>query len=103
MKKTINSRLVMGAIAVGVLFSCGHNESQTKSEEESVEQTEKQDNETFQWEVDRFADIRVLRYRINGFDKLTLDQKKLAYYLTQAGLSGRDIIYDQNYKHNLEI
>ncbi|PWH85020.1 dipeptidyl-peptidase 3 family protein [Brumimicrobium oceani] len=103
MKKTINSRLVVGAIAAGVLFSCGQNESQTKTEKEPVEQTEKQDNEAFEWEADRFADIRVLRYKINGFDKLTLDQKKLAYYLTQAGLSGRDIIYDQNYKHNLEI
>src|SRR5690554_3309538 len=103
MKKTINSRIVVGAIAAGVLFSCSQNESQTKTEKEPVEQTEKQDKEAFEWEADRFADIRVLRYKINGFDKLTLDQKKLAYYLTQAGLSGRDIIYDQNYKHNLEI
>lgn len=57
----------------------------------------------FNYEADRFADIKILRYRVDGFEKLTLDQKKLAYYLSQAGLSGRDINYDQNYKHNLAI
>ncbi|RYM33784.1 dihydrofolate reductase [Brumimicrobium glaciale] len=101
MKKIINSRLVLGALAAGVLFSCGQNE--TTTEKEPVVQTEQDENEDFEYEADRFADIRVLRYKINGFDQLTLDQKKLAYYLTQAGLSGRDIIYDQNYKHNIEI
>jgi dipeptidyl-peptidase III len=53
--------------------------------------------------VDRFADVQVLRYDIEGFDKLSLSQKKLVYYLSQAGLSGRDIIYDQNNAFNLEI
>lgn len=59
--------------------------------------------ESFEWVVDRFADIQVLRYRINGWDKLSLQQKKLVYYLTQAGLAGRDIMYAINYRHNLEI
>ena len=54
-------------------------------------------------QVDRFADIQVIRYDIEGFDKLTLSQKKLVYYLAQAGLSGRDIIYDQNNEFNIEI
>ena len=53
--------------------------------------------------VDRFADIEVLRYEVPGFDELSLQQKKLAYYLSQAALAGRDIIYDQNYQHNLRI
>lgn len=53
--------------------------------------------------VDRFADIQVLRYDVDGFDKLSLDQKKLIYFLTEAGLSGRDILYDQNNAFNLEI
>lgn len=57
----------------------------------------------FAWEADRFADIRVLRYQIAGFDALSLQQKKLLYFLTQAGMSGRDIIYDQHYRHNLRI
>ena len=53
--------------------------------------------------VDDFADIQVLKYEIPGWDQLSLNDKKLVYYLTQAGLSGRDIIWDQNYKHNLAI
>lgn len=53
--------------------------------------------------VDRFADLQVLRYELPDFEKLDLQKKKLVYFLTQAGLSGRDIIYDQNYKHNLKI
>ncbi len=57
----------------------------------------------FQWKTEAFADVQVLRYRVKSFDKLTLNQKLLVYYLTQAGLSGRDIHYDQNYKYNLTI
>jgi dipeptidyl-peptidase-3 len=57
----------------------------------------------FQWEADRFADIRVLRYQIPGFEALSLQQKKLLYFLSQAGMSGRDILYDQHYRHNLRI
>jgi dipeptidyl-peptidase III len=60
-------------------------------------------SDTFQVAADRFADIQVLRYKVPGFDKLTLRQKELAYYLYQAGLSGRDIFYDQKYKYNLYI
>ena len=59
--------------------------------------------ETFDVQVDRFADVEVLRYEVPGFDELSLQEKKLAYYLSQAALAGRDIIYDQNYKHNLLI
>jgi dipeptidyl-peptidase-3 len=57
----------------------------------------------FMWEADRFADIRILRYRTDGFDELSVQQKKLLYFLSQAGMSGRDIMYDQNYRHNLRI
>ncbi len=57
----------------------------------------------FDYNVGRFADIGVLRYQIPGWEELTLKQQKLVYYLTQAGLSGRDIIWDQNYRHNLAI
>lgn len=53
--------------------------------------------------VDRFADIQILRYDVEGFDNLSLDQKKLVYFLTEAGLAGRDILYDQNNAYNLEI
>src|SRR5688572_25025343 len=57
----------------------------------------------FKYEADRFADIQVLRYQVPGFEKLSLRQKQLAYYLCEAGLSGRDIFYDQKYRHNLAI
>ena len=57
----------------------------------------------FSYFSEQFADLKILRYQIPGFDKLTLDQKKLVYYLSQAGLAGRDIMYDQNYRHNLKI
>lgn len=53
--------------------------------------------------VDAFADLEILRYDVPGFDALTLQQKKLAYYLYRAALSGRDIIYDQRGKDNLTI
>ena len=53
--------------------------------------------------VDRFADIEVLRYEVPGFDELSLQEKKLAYYLSEAALAGRDILYDQNYRNNLRI
>ena len=60
-------------------------------------------NSNFDYNVDRFADIQVLRYQVPGFEDLTLNQKKLVYYLTEAALQGRDILTDQNGKYNLVI
>lgn len=57
----------------------------------------------FEYIVDQFADIKVLRYQIPGWENLTLNEQKLVYYLTQAGTSGRDIMWDQHYKYNLRI
>lgn len=57
----------------------------------------------FNYHVDRFADIEVLRYKVPEFDQLSLQQKELVYYLTQAALQGRDILFDQNCKYNLDI
>lgn len=57
----------------------------------------------FNYNVDRFADIEVLRYQVPGFESLSLQQKKLVYYLTEAALQGRDILFDQNGKYNLAI
>lgn len=61
------------------------------------------EEEDFLWSTEKFGDIQILRYQIEGWEKLSLKQKKLAYYLTQAGLAGRDITWDQFYRHNLEI
>ena len=57
----------------------------------------------FQYIVEDFADIRILRYRLENFEKLTLKQKTLAYYLAKAALAGRDITFDQFGKWNILI
>lgn len=81
-----------------VLFAC--QEKQEKSEE--IQKTDVQ-NEKFEYLSEEFADIKILRYQVPGFDQLSLNQKTYVYYLTQAGLAGRDIMYDQNYRYNLTI
>ena len=62
-----------------------------------------QNNDTFDYTVDRFADIEVLRYQVPGFEDLSLQQKELVYYLTEAALNGRDILFDQNCQYNLMV
>ena len=57
----------------------------------------------FNYVVDQFADIQILRYQVPGFDKLSLRQKQLLYHLSEAALMGRDILYDQNCRYNLMI
>lgn len=57
----------------------------------------------WKWKTEQFADVAILRYKIDGWDKLNLNQKTLVYYLSEAGMSGRDIIWDQNYRYNLAI
>lgn len=59
--------------------------------------------EDFKYQVDRFADIEILRYRVPDFETLSLKQKEMIYYLSQAAIEGRDILYDQNNKYNLTI
>ena len=85
--------LFIGALASMILGSCNPNEEMNAEE--------KHDN--FEWQVDRFADIKVLRYQIPSWDDLTPKQRIYAYHLNQAGLAGRDIMWDCNYRHNLEI
>lgn len=57
----------------------------------------------FDYTVEKFADLQLLRYRVPGFENLSLQQKTLIYYLTEAALEGRDILFDQNGKYNLKI
>lgn len=73
------------------------------SESTPPQETQSPEKEPFEYLSEQFADLKILRYQIPGFDKLTTEQKTLVYYLTQAGLAGRDIMYDQNYRHNLAI
>ncbi len=88
----------MLALVAGFMFSC---DKEKKAQTEEVAMVEEQ--EEFDYNVEQFADIKILRYQIPGWENLTLKEQKLVYYLTQAGLSGRDIIWDQNYRHNLKI
>ncbi len=62
-----------------------------------------QKEETFSYQDEQFADLQMLRYRVDGFEKLTTAQKTLIYYLSEAALAGRDILWDQNGKYNLRI
>ena len=84
------------AISTVMLFSCKDgNKANPDAEVAKVETAD------FNYLVEQFADIKVLRYQIPSWDDLTLKEQKLVYYLTQAGLEGRDIMWDQNYRHNL--
>ncbi len=87
-------------IASAIVFSCGGGKKATEAASETKEVITKED---FSFNVEQFADIKVLRYQISGWENLTLKEQKLVYYLTEAGYSGRDIIWDQNYRHNLAI
>lgn len=91
MKKT---PLFAGLAALAMLASCDNSSIEENSS------TSEQPTETV---VERFADIQILRFRVDSWDKLSLKQKEYAYYLSQAGLCGRDINYDQNNAYNIEI
>ncbi len=67
------------------------------------EKAKKEGGGEFRWTIDRFDDIRVMRYRVPGFEELELDRKLLVYYLSEAALSGRDILFDQNFRYNLPV
>ncbi|MFZ6051468.1 dipeptidyl-peptidase 3 family protein [Halocola ammonii] len=100
----MNLKVLSLAAFVGFgLAACNQGgDSSKKSTKEPAKKEAVSDSE-FEWKTEEFADVKILRYRVPGWDKLSSDQKKLVYYLNQAGLSGRDIMYDQNYRHNLEI
>ncbi len=91
--------LLLIAMAVFVLAACKRAD---KAAEAAAEETPAVE-EDFNWNPENFSDKRILRYQVPGFEKLSLQQKKLVYYLVQAGLAGRDIMWDQNYRHNLAV
>ncbi len=91
-----------GMMSSLLLTSCGGDKAHSPVEIKKSEET-KQETSDFKWNIDRFDDLKVIRYQVPSFDKLSLQQKTLVYYLSQAALSGRDIIYDQNYRHNLKV
>lgn len=60
-------------------------------------------SDNFIYSVDKFADLQILRYKVHNFESLSLNQKKLVYFLSEAALHGRDILFDQNGKYNIKI
>ena len=86
-------------IVAGLVWSCKPETSEKKEHDEYIEIS----NDEFPYLVEQFADLKILRYQIPGWEDLTLKEQKLVYYLTQAGLSGRDIMWNMNYRHNLKI
>ena len=85
----MNKQILIGIMGVMMLNAC------------QVENNE--GSESFDYTVEQFADLQLLRYKVPGFDELSLQQKKLVYYLSEAALHGRDILFDQNGKYNLTI
>lgn len=85
------------AAALSALLAVGCQPSKSDKSKRSTPEKE------FNYTAESFSDIRILRYKVPGFDELSVKQKELLYYLSQAALSGRDIMWDQNYKHNLTI
>jgi dipeptidyl-peptidase-3 len=86
----MKTKILQMTMMATMLASCGASHN-----------TESADD--FQYAVEQFADLQMLRYQVKGFDELSLNQKKLIYYLSQAALEGRDILFDQNGKYNLRI
>lgn len=85
-------QLALLLIMIGLIAaSCNQEQKKTESQQE------------FKFLLEQFADLKIMRYQVPGFDELTPQQKELVYYLSQAALAGRDILFDQNYKYNLAI
>ena len=91
--KQMKNKLII-ALALGVLTACSGTKTVVTPSNSNVESN---------IVVDKFADVQVLRLPVDGWDKLSLQQKKYCYFLAQAGLAGRDINFDQNNEYNLQI
>lgn len=90
----MNYKTAIMLMATTFISGCSRNGEETN---------QPQTAENFEYKVDKFADLEILRYQVPDFEQLSLNQKKLIYFLSQAALEGRDILYDQNNKYNLAI
>lgn len=86
----MKKRIMTGILGTMMLAGCSQGPQEPKED-------------AFDYTVEQFADLQLLRYKVHGFEELPLQQKKLVYYLTEAALQGRDILFDQNGKYNLII
>jgi dipeptidyl-peptidase III len=89
--KTRNRIILL--LLMGIILSCQRNEMASEGEKENK----------FEFLAEKFADLKIMRYQVPGFEDLDTDRKALIYYLSEAALAGRDIIFDQNYKYNLAV
>lgn len=107
-------KILIAVITAMLLAACGQEpaptattdkqlQSKTETSVATDELAEASSQQVPSVQVDRFEDIQILKYEVPGFDQLSLREKKLVYYLSQAALAGRDIFYDQNYQYNLRI
>ena len=86
----MKKQVMIGMMSAMLLAGCSQGSKGTQEE-------------AFDYTVEQFADLQLLRYKVHGFDELPLQQKELVYYLSEAALQGRDILFDQNGKYNLVI
>ena len=86
----MKKQIMIGVMGTMLLAGCSSNNQEVKED-------------AFDYTVEQFADLQLLRYKVHGFEELPLEQKKLVYYLSEAALQGRDILFDQNGKYNLII
>ncbi len=90
--------IILMTLVISSQYSCN-----TSADDQDLAETRTKTENNFQYYTEQFADFRILRYEVPGFNELTLKQKQLAYYLYEAALCGRDIFYDQGFKNNLII
>ena len=102
----MNKRILSIAVLAAVVFASygAPLENEVTAEfAEEVNQANSNDSSDFKYTADQFADLKLIRYQIPGFEELDVKKKELLYYLYEAALAGRDIMYNQNYRHNLQI
>ena len=97
--------LILPLTAACILSACKSNQPEINGDIAVIKKDSvmMDSSKNFNYISEQFADLRILRYEIPGFDQLSLQQKELLYYLSEAALCGRDIAWDQNYKYNLTI
>ena len=86
----MKKQVMIGMMSAMLMAGCSQGSKETQED-------------AFDYTVEQFADLQLLRYKVHGFDELPLQQKELVYYLSEAALQGRDILFDQNGKYNLVI
>lgn len=96
-------QLFLCAGLLAMLAACNSEHNELNNQSANQEQAANPAEAPFRYEAEQFADLKVLRYKVPGFESLDLKTKTLLYYLYEAALWGRDIHYDQNYKYNLAI